>query len=408
MTLQTRVRKGSFRGIPFDTISIGRKRVKKNSEHQFANSVRRYIEERGVQNADFTVTLSIFGKDDYFDKRDALRTALEAEGEGVLVLPLEGEFNVKCTDVSDNQELLGNLGRCDFTCTFNVVGENEKGGNPITVKNSKISLFNKVRNIRNKLANTVNGKINFSNALNYANSLSRYTNFANTMAGLASLATSGSSLRSLATNFGDSLSTILGSPVLLGSAVNTVFNQFEAVFDVASVLFSSSETLFAFGDTDLAEMSSVPLNTPERIERVQNAQAEITQIQLSALGIACNAFAQMSFDNEDELEQTRQVLTAQFNKLENSDFMKNADIDGVYEISENLKDMRNDFSDVIAEKKAIVPKLTNYNNTKSDSVSMVAYRLYNSLENVDGLIDLNGIQNPKSLEGTMRVYTNVG
>ena len=155
-------------------------------------------------------------------------------------------------------------------------------------------------------------------------------------------------------------------------------------------------------------MSSVPLNTPARIERVQNAQAEITQIQLSALGIACNAFAQMSFDNEDELEQTRQVLTAQFNKLENSDFMKNADIDGVYEISENLKDMRNDFADVIAEKKAIVPKLTNYNNTKSDSVSMVAYRLYNSLENVDGLIDLNGIQNPKSLEGTMRVYTNVG
>ena len=75
MTLQTRVRKGSFRGVQFDTISIGRKRVKKNTEHQYANSVRRYIEERGVQNADFTVTLSIFGKDDYFDKRDALRTA---------------------------------------------------------------------------------------------------------------------------------------------------------------------------------------------------------------------------------------------------------------------------------------------------------------------------------------------
>ena len=132
MSIYERIRKGSYRGAEFDIINVGRTRVKKNTEHQYANSVRRYIEERGVQNQDFTVTLSIFGSnEDYFEKRDALRTALEAEGEGVLVLPIEGEFNVKCTEFSDSQNLLETLGRCDFTCTFKVVSENEKAGNPV-------------------------------------------------------------------------------------------------------------------------------------------------------------------------------------------------------------------------------------------------------------------------------------
>lgn len=404
MTLSERVRKGSYRGVEFDTISIGRQKVKKNTEHQYANSVRRYIEERGVQNQDFTVTLSIFGEDDYFDKRDGLRTALESEGEGVLVLPLEGEFNVKCTDVSDSQNITESLGRCDFTCTFKVVGENEKAGNPVAIKNSKISLANNVKSLRSKLANVVNNNVLISNALSYSNSLTKYTNFAQQMAGLATSATSGAGLSSLISNFSNGLSTLLGNPILLGSAVNSVFNQFEAVFDVANVLFSSSETLFAFGDTD---KKSVSLNTPQKIEQEKNAQIMNSQIQMSATGIASNAFAQIEFDNEDELEKQAELLIAQLDKLEQSDFMKNSEIEGITDINLTLKEIRNDLSDVIEEKKASTPKITE-TIINRDSVSMVAYRYYDSLDNVDGLISLNNIQNPKSIEGSMRVYSNVG
>ncbi len=403
MSIYDRIRKGSFRGAEFDTISIGRTRVKKNTEHQYANSVRRYIEERGVQNQDFTVTLSIFGSaEDYFEKRDALRTALDAEGEGVLVLPIEGEFNVKCTECSDNQNLLETLGRCDFTATFKVVSENEKAGNPVAIKNSKISLANNVKSLRSRIASVVNNNVVISNALNYTSSLNKYTNFARRMAGLATGATNGAGLGSIISNFSDALSTILGNPVLLGSAVNSVFNQFEAVFDVANVLFSSSETLFAFGDTDT---KSVSLNTPQKVEQAKNQQVCNAQVQMNAVGIAGNAFAQMDFDNEEELLEKGAVLIAQIDKIEQSDFMKNPEIDGVTDIAYYLKEMRNDITDVIEEKQASVPKITEV-KPKEASVSMIAYRLYDSLDNTEGLIALNGILNPKSIEGSMKVYSN--
>ena len=186
MSIYERIRKGSYRGAEFDIINVGRTRVKKNTEHQYANSVRRYIEERGVQNQDFTVTLSVFGSnEDYFEKRDALRTALEAEGEGVLVLPIEGEFNVKCTEFSDSQNILETLGRCDFTCTFKVVSENEKAGNPVAIKNGKISLANNVKSLRSRIASVVNNNVVISNALSYSSSLTKYTGFVRRMAGLA-------------------------------------------------------------------------------------------------------------------------------------------------------------------------------------------------------------------------------
>lgn len=404
MTIQERVRKGSYKGVQFDTISFDRKRVKKNTEHQYANSVRRYIEERGVQNQDFTVTLSIFGTDDYFDKRDGLRNALESEGVGVLVLPLEGEFNVKCTDVSDSQNLLENLGRCDFTCTFKVVSENEKAGNPVAIKNSKITLANNVKSMRSKLASIVNNNVVYSNALNYANGLNKYTSFARKMSSLASSATSGSGLSSLAGNFLNGLSVLLGTPNLLGSAVNSVFNNFEAVFDVANTLFSSSETLFAFGDTDQLPVSP---NTPQQVENVKNSQVSNAQVQLSAVGIASNAFAQMDFDNEEELEQYREKLTEEYNKIEQSDFLKNPEIDGVVEISYYIKEIRNNLADIIKEKKASTPKIVTV-KPKRESVSMVAYKYYDSTDNIEGLIKLNNIQNPKSVEGDMRIYSDVG
>lgn len=405
MSTEERIRQGSYKGVPFDTFSVDRGKVKKNTEHQFANSSRRYIEERGVQEPDYNVTLSIFGEGaEYFEKRDGLRSALESEGEGVLVLPMEGEFNVKCTSVSDKQNIVESLGRCDFVCTFKVISENEKAGNPIQVTNSKITLANNVANLRSNIANIVNNNIVISSAFNYSKSLSKYTNFAQRMARLASNTLSGSnSLNGIIGKFSDGLSLLLGEPILLGSAVNAVFNEFEKVFDVASILFSSSEALFAFGDTD----TKVSPNTPTKAELDKNQQISNAQIQIEAVGIASNAVGQMEFTNEEELEKTENKIIAQLDKIENSDFMKNSDIDGVADLSYILKELRNNISDVFEEKRNTTPKIVDI-NTIGESVSLLSYKYYGSMDNVESLIELNNIQNPKAIKGIMRAYSNVG
>ena len=147
------------------------------------------------------------------------------------------------------------------------------------------------------------------------------------------------------------------------------------------------------------------LNTPQKIEMAKNQQVGNAQVQMNAVGIASNAFAQMEFENEQELQEKADILTAQLDKIEQSDFMKNPEIEGVADIAYYLKEMRNDLADVIAEKQADVPKITQI-RPKEASVTMIAYRLYDNLDKTEGLIALNDILNPKSIEGDMKVYSN--
>ena len=404
MTLLENYRQGSFRGVPFDTFTINRTRVKKNTEHQFANSNRRYIEERGVQEPDFSITMSIFGNsDDYINKRDQLRKALETEGKGLLILPYEGEFNVKCVEFSDTQNIIESSGRCDFNANFKVISENETSGNPVAVKNAKISMSNRVKSLRATVANMVNKNMNITNATNYSKGLSKLNTFANQMVNIANKAGNGN-FSNLVSNFITSIPSFLGGNVsILGSAISTLFYTFESVVDTANNLLSSSETLFAYGDTDVP----VSPNTPQRAEQITNEQVLNTQIQVSALGIASNAFANNEFSNEEDLKIAQEKIENQIEKILNSEAMKNTDIQGIEDVKYYLKLLQVDFSDVVAEKELITPKLKEI-QVRNESVSLIAYKYYGNVDRVDELIELNNISNPKNVNGTMRIFTNVG
>ena len=401
MSILEQYRKGSYKGVEFDTFSLDRKKTKKYTTHEYSNSSRRYIEQRGVTESDFSVTLSIFGKDDYISKRDAMRKALDDEGEGLLVLPLEGEFNVKCIEYSDSQDLLDSLGRCDFTATFSVVSQNETSGNPVVVKNAKISLANTVKSFRNRLAEIINGSMVITNATSYAKTLNKMNSFLGRMTTIANRVGNGS-FSNFLTSFATSLPNFLGGNIsLLGSAIGQLFYTFESAYSSASDLLSSSETLFAFGDTD----TPVTPNTPQRIEQIQNAQVLNTQIKASALGVACNAFAQNDFANELELQEAQKNIEKQINDIITSDIMKNTSVDGVADIKYYLKQIQVDFADVVAEKYQITPKIKEI-NVRNESVSLIAYKYYDSLDDVDALIDLNNISNPKSVSGNMRIFVD--
>lgn len=402
MSLLESFRKGSFRGVEFDTFTLNRGKKKKYTEHQFANSNRRYIEERGVTEADFSVTMSIFGKDDYISRRDALRKALEEEGEGVLVLPYEGEFNAKCVDYSDSQNIIENLGRCDFTASFKVCSENETSGNPVKVKNAKISLSNTVKSLRETVASMVNNNMIVSNAVSYSKGLNKLNNFAQKMMPIANRIANGS-FSSMLSNFTTSIPSFLGGNVsILGSAISTLFYTFESVYDNAGLLLSSSETLFDYGDTDI----KVSPSTPERAEQAKNEQVLNTQIKVSALGTASNAFANNDFSNEEELKEAERVIEEHIENILKSDAFKNKDIVGINEVQYYIKKLQVDFSDVVAEKTLTTPKLKEI-EIKGKSVSLIAYQYYNDMEKVDDLIKLNNIQNPKDVNGKIRIFTDV-
>ena len=404
MSLLDNIRQGSYRGISFDTFKMDRTEKKKYTEHQFANSNRRYIEERGINEPDFSVTMSIFGSDEtYLERRDALRNALRTKGEGLLVLPLEGEYNVKCVDFSDSQDILENLGRCDFTESFKVVSKNESSGNPVAVKNAKISLANSVKSLRNTVANMVNKSMVISNATSYAKSLNKLNTFVGNMTTIANNA-GNSSFSNVLKNFSSSVPNFLGGNIgILGSAISTLFYTFESAYDTANLLFSSSETLFAYGDTDI----SVSPNTPQRVEQIKNQQALNTQIKVSALGTASNGFANIDFANEEDLRIAEEKIETQIESILNSDALNNPEIEGIEDVKYQLKQLQVDFADVVAEKEAITPKIKEV-AVRKKSVSMIAYQYYDSIDNADALTELNNISNPKQVTGNIRIFTNVG
>lgn len=404
MSLLDNIRQGSYRGISFDTFKMDRTEKKKYTEHQFANSNRRYIEERGINEPDFSVTMSIFGSDEtYLERRDALRNALRTKGEGLLVLPLEGEYNVKCVDFSDSQDILENLGRCDFTASFKVVSKNESSGNPVAVKNAKISLANSVKSLRNTVANMVNKSMVISNATSYAKSLNKLNTFVGNMTTIANNA-GNSSFSNVLKNFSSSVPNFLGGNIgILGSAISTLFYTFESAYDTANLLFSSSETLFAYGDTDI----SVSPNTPQRVEQIKNQQALNTQIKVSALGTASNGFANIDFANEEDLRIAEEKIETQIESILNSDALNNPEIEGIEDVKYQLKQLQVDFADVVAEKEAITPKIKEV-AVRKKSVSMIAYQYYDSIDNADALTELNNISNPKQVTGNIRIFTNVG
>jgi len=412
MSLLEQVRQGSFRGIPFDTVSISRERIKKNTEHKFANSIRRYIEERGVQDADFSLTFSVFGgyggiggentnAKGYIQRRDELRTALEKEGAGLLVIPLEGEFNVKCTKVSDSQNITESFGRCDFTADFKVVSKKDAGGNPVKIKNNTISMADKVKQSKMKMMDIVANNFAITKALSMTQSVNKFSSLASTLSGYANMA-DGSDLASIAlTMFNSNLLTnYLGDPKALASGVSGLFTSLEMAYSNSSELLSCCQAMFSFGDNDAIILPT----TVDKIEQSINQQVINAQVQTEAVATASNAVGQIDFANSDDLNNVSVSINNQYDKLIANSI--NTSILGSGDMVYLLKKMKTDFNDIIDEKLATTPKVQVI-NVNSSSLKLIAYQYYGNLNNYDNLISLNKISNPREVSGEIRIFTNV-
>lgn len=109
--------KGTFRGVPFwmiedATLTGGRRIVR----HEYPLRDDGQTEDMGRALRQYAFTAVVLG-DDYFDQRDALIEALEAEGVAELVHPNWGTLNVQI-ETYTVRESCGALGTAIFSITF--------------------------------------------------------------------------------------------------------------------------------------------------------------------------------------------------------------------------------------------------------------------------------------------------
>lgn len=115
MGWQQQYRSGSWRGVPFVTMSHGADFGRRKEHHEFPFRDQPWPEDLGRQARSWTLSVFVIGAD-YMAQRDALIAAIEAPGVGTLVHPWLGTFQAhiygKCHLTETTSE--GGMARFDL------------------------------------------------------------------------------------------------------------------------------------------------------------------------------------------------------------------------------------------------------------------------------------------------------
>jgi prophage DNA circulation protein len=121
MAWRDRLRKASFRDVPFEVEEDQGEFGRRVQTHEFPQRDKPYTEDLGRATRRFNITGFVLGAE-YMDRHDALLNALEAPGPGALVHPWLGTLQVNVEKVTASHSL-SEGGVCRFHITFVEAGE---------------------------------------------------------------------------------------------------------------------------------------------------------------------------------------------------------------------------------------------------------------------------------------------
>lgn len=108
---------GSFRGVPFRTVTADFKVGRRNVVHEYPQRDIPYVDDLGRRARRFVVEAYVVG-DDYLDQRDALVRAFEEGGPGELIHPRYGILRVSIDGEASFKEDRDHNGIARISVTF--------------------------------------------------------------------------------------------------------------------------------------------------------------------------------------------------------------------------------------------------------------------------------------------------
>lgn len=111
----------SFRGVPFYVSAVELESGRRIVEHEYVLRNEVFAEDMGRRKRDFTVEAYVLGPS-YTSARDALLSACEQQGPGILVDPYKGAVTVACKGIRI-RESADEGGICRITLSFVETGE---------------------------------------------------------------------------------------------------------------------------------------------------------------------------------------------------------------------------------------------------------------------------------------------
>lgn len=385
----------SFKGATFlidDTsITAGRKTV----THEYPNSDRRFVEDLGELKEVYTVTGIIHG-DAYFADRDNLIAQLKSSGSGELIHPFYGSVTVVAKPYSLSENLT-NLGIATFRMTFE--RSNESAFPKATANNSSLidqkttSVFDSMKGDLTSIFNvTPRATGNFVDATAIMTRISEAMGInADTILKVTGNTSEFSSLLEV---FTDNININAFNSINLSDDLFNLFDSFNGLGDTAKDQFDILAGLFDFGDAQALPAAT----TVQRVERIANKKILDSTMQINSLAQAYNITTSLDFETEEDVQDVKNVLDAQFDKIVNN---TNATDDTI----QGLKNLRVEVSKFL-EKESVNAFRVSTVHTNEIPMTLLAYQYYGNTEKTVQLIDLNMTNNPSFVQGDVKVLVS--
>lgn len=403
-----------FRGISFLVESEETSEGRKIAVHEYVNNNKRFVEDLGELPSTFTVSAFVHG-DDAIQQADNLRGALSNSTQASLTLPHFGTFDVKAGPYSAQTKMTA-VGRINFKLIFY---RSEAGIFPVSQNSTSASLGAKSDLTRDGVAENLGDNMNVPKSattqeLTEGKVLEATTLWEDTVATATGatdlIAEAGRIIGEIRSN----VSALVRGPEILAARINDLYNNFSAL---TLQLDSISPGLF-FGDDD----TDIPLTTPDRIERKQNADLFNDFIKVNAIVSLLEQSSVLEFETNDQLTTVLQRIQLAYDGVRESDILliepvvagaieednfNQSSIDS--SVSDSVIDNFNSVRDIgirlLEAKEQSTSQVTDLDIIDT-SISILAYQLYGDVDRADSLAKLNLDQDLSNMSVSAKVLSD--
>lgn len=371
---------------------IGRKTV----VHEYPQSDTRYVQDNGKISGIYTLQVEIQETTASAYKRaiKQIRKALETDGIGTLMHPELGKKQVVPTANSRYSNIVSENGLSSFTLTFMESDPNKyptsQAGNAgfLSKLYDKLGAANK-KMIEDALKAVDNGIEVFNQA---RDAIQEITNtITDIVSTINSIPDEAAGLTSDISDFQASLTQLLQTPKNLALRLDQIMGALATVTDNFQNLFNSTYGKVKGGNPPLLQATSAQAD-----QLNQNAITIQNYSDVAFLNIAYLAAINIEFTSQNGIDDTLSKLNSTFLSLN-----PNTVDEDVYYL---LQDMRVQNKLYLEKLRLGLPyEKTIYTN--SIPASILAYNLYSDSRRAQEIIDVNDIEDPAFVSGTITVLS---
>lgn len=403
----------SWNGAFFFPLRAGKEGGHDDSFKKIASSDRAIIEQLGRKSPVFTIGGTIAARRSrdgsiyftYEQMRDAWEEACDTPGIGVLVHPTRGKLENIVLRTYRIDEDFGGIGEAAISMTF---GRTDEKGVPFVEGPSipKTAALTLTAGDTAQRSLEENHKITSTNTGNLESSVAKVgdetdgeadtTLIGKFNAGVAKVKSTTSKLQGYqqeVSQFSADVVSIVQDGIAFADSVRSLYNAVRGLAPTFEGSYQTLKNMTDFGDGDTPS----GITTSGRAERELNRTTLNNYVQATALAEAMEAASKIDFQTVEEIDEVAGFLGDVYTKLSNRDGF---DRDTLAALSA----LRVEVSRLFAEKKLTAKRIITVDVDRG-TPAQISYRYYGNLDNVDLILELNGLRNGDPIEGEIRMLT---